>query len=199
MFLFGSAFTALSKIDLLIMMLSELLIIPTATLLSIKFFGNDESVRKDEQFHVLALIPRIAILGIIYMTLYILFGYFVLWQFEEARIFYEYLGNTESFTFIGSLMIIPPFTYFFQFIRGIMFSSFLIPLLFMLHGKGRKIFITAVWLIYLTTTVPLIIPNPLFPDIVRWAHLIEMVSSMSLFGIITGLILYIPAKRKVGE
>jgi hypothetical protein len=40
----------------------------------------------------------------------------------------------------------------------------------------------------------LIIPNVLFPDIVRIGHLIEMTSSMFLFGVITGNILWV--KRK---
>jgi hypothetical protein len=40
----------------------------------------------------------------------------------------------------------------------------------------------------------LIIPNVLFPDIVRIGHLIEMASSMFLFGIITGNIVWLKEK-----
>ena len=43
---------------------------------------------------------------------------------------------------------------------------------------------------YLTTAVLLIIPNALFPDMVRIGHLIEMTSSMLMFGIIAGNILW---------
>jgi hypothetical protein len=202
MFLFGDAFPALSRVDLILMAFSDLPAILVATVLSVKFFGKQDFAQKIENPAALTLIPRIAILGFIYMVLYILFGYFVLWQFEEARMFYGYLGNTESFKiveFIDSLKLIPPFTYIFQFIRGIMFSVFFLPILFMLYKEGRKKIIISVCLTFLTTTVVLIIPNPFFPDIVRWAHFIEMFSSMTIFGIITGLILYMPEKRNVVE
>jgi hypothetical protein len=61
-------------------------------------------------------------------------------------------------------------------------------------NKNKGVFITSVCLVYLCTAVMLIIPNALFPDIVRIGHLIEMTSSMFLFGLITGNILW--AKRK---
>jgi len=58
--------------------------------------------------------------------------------------------------------------------------------------KNKPAFLISVCLIYLCTAVVLIIPNVLFPDMVRIAHLIEMSGSMLLFGIIAGNILWIP-------
>ena len=187
---FGSAFPALTRIDALLIMFSALPSILVGTILSVKFFGNKDTAEKRRRIPVSTLVPRIMIIGPIYMIIYILFGYFVLWQFEEARLFYEFLGNIEGFTFIGTLMIIPPFTYFFQFVRGIMFALFVLPIFYMLQEKGRKNFIISVCLIYFTTPVLLIVPNPLFPDVVRWAHFIEMSLSMLVFGIIVGNIMW---------
>lgn len=193
---FGQAFTILTKADIIFIMLAMLPSIVAATLLGAKFFGNNEPVEKGEPVPVLSLIRRIAVLGLIYTAVYFLFGYFVAWQFEKVRVFYS--GTAENAGFIGQLMNNAndnPIIYPFQFIRGVMFALFLLPLLYMLRAKGRKKFIISVCLTYLTTAVLLIIPNVLFPDAVRWAHFIEMFSSMLVFGVITGIILYVPDKR----
>lgn len=186
---FGEAFPILTKADVILIMLSTLPSIVAATLLGIKFFGNSEPECKVEPVEILPLIKRIAVLGLIYTAVYFLFGYFVAWQFEELRVFYS--GSAEDAGFIGQLMNNVrdnPIIYPFQFIRGTMFVSFSLPLLFMLRDDKKK-YVVSCCLVYLTTAVSLIIPNFLFPDTVRWAHFYEMTSSMSLFGVITGLIL----------
>lgn len=192
---FGEAFPILTKADVILIMLAMLPSIIAATMLGTKFFGNNESAEKGETLPVLPLIKRIAVLGAIYAAVYFLFGYFVAWQFEELRIFYS--GSAENAGFIGQLMNNAnnnPIIYPFQFVRGVMFVSFLLPLLYMQREKGRKKFVISTCLIYLTTAVVLIIPNVLFPDVVRWGHFLEMFSSMLVFGIITGNILYVPDK-----
>jgi hypothetical protein len=189
---FGSAFPILTKVDILSIMLAALPSVVVATMLSVKFFGNNDVCEKVEQIPVLKFVPRIAIIGLIYTAVYLLFGYFVLWQFEEARIFYS--GIQEDAGFIGVLMNNAQIIYPFQFARGVMFALFLLPLFYMLQEQGRKKFIISVCLTYFTTAILLIIPNPLFPDVVRWAHFIEMTSSVLLFGIISGIILYVPSK-----
>ena len=189
---FGNAFPILTKIDILSIMFAALPPIVVATMLGVKFFGNNNACEKVEQIPVLKFVPRLTIIGLIYSFVYYLFGYFVLWQFEEARIFYS--GVSENAGFFGQLMNNDPILYPFSFVRGVMFASFLLPLFYMLQEQGRKKFIISACLTYLTTAILLIIPNPLFPDVVRWAHFIEMTSSMLLFGIISGIILYVPSK-----
>jgi len=77
----------------------------------------------------------------------------------------------------------------FQIVRGILFGLAIIPIKNMVN-KNKIVFIISVCLIYLCTAIVLIIPNVLFPDTVRIAHLIEMSSSMLLLGIIVGNILW---------
>ena len=189
---FGAAFKALTKADVVFIMLAPLPSIVAATLLSVKFFGLRYETPKAEPLPRASLIKRIAALGVVYVAMYFLFGYFVAWQFEELRIFYS--GSAEDAGFIGQLMNNEPVIYPFQFLRGVLFASFTIPLLSMLRGN-RRIFVTSVCLVYLTTAIVLVIPNPLFPDIVRWGHFIEMLSSMLLFGIITGYVLFKPFNK----
>jgi hypothetical protein len=195
---FGDAFPMLNITDVLLIMLMILPSIIAAALLGVKFFGSKEDVSPSKSIPILPLISRIALLGLIYVAVYFLFGYFVAWQFEELRVFYS--GSAEDAGFIGQLLNNAnnnPIIYPFQFIRGMMFASFSLPLLFMLPNNKKKLIIGCC-LVYLTTAVVLILPNFLFPDAVRWAHFYEMASSMLLFGIITGLFLYVPVKSDRG-
>ena len=82
-----------------------------------------------------------------------------------------------------------PVIYPFQVLRGILFGAFVLPLVKMII-KSKFIFITSVCLVYLCTGILLIIPNVLFPDIVRIGHFIEVTSSTLFFGIIVGNVLW---------
>ena len=64
-------------------------------------------------------------------------------------------------------------------------------------GLFYNLFIISVCLIYLSTAIVLIIPNVLFPEKVKIAHLIEMSSSMLIFGVIVGNILWADKWRKI--
>jgi hypothetical protein len=103
------------------------------------------------------------------------------------RLFYEAAQPlyAEFITGIGGInMFLIPI----QIILGILFGIFVLPLKNMFNKKIT--FITSVCFVYLCTGLLLIIPNALFSDAVRIAHLIEISSSMFLFGIIVGSILW---------
>ncbi len=190
---FGAAFDTLTTLDVMFIMLAPLPPITGATLLCVKFYGIRDTAPEAGPLPIMPLIRRIAALGAVYTAIYFLFGYFVAWQFEDLRVFYS--GSAEDAGFIGQLMNNELIIYPFQFLRGMMFASFTLPLLSMLRDNKRA-YLISVCLVYLTTAVVLVIPNPLFPDTVRWAHFAEMLSSMLVFGIITGYVLY---RRSVGE
>ncbi|MDR0301642.1 MAG: hypothetical protein LBI04_04920 [Treponema sp.] len=193
---FGHAF-ALTKPDIILIMLSGLFPLLGTTALLIKFFQNKNAVYEKEKINIKSILIKLGIIGIIYLCVYLLFGYFVLWQFEEARLFYsgstanlklgESMGNTNIG--IGTNSIFIPL----QILRGILFGIFILPLKNMMSTKNT--FIASVCLVYLCTAVQLIIPNVLFPDMVRIAHLIEMSSSMLLFGMIAGNTMWGKSKK----
>ncbi|MCL2058640.1 MAG: hypothetical protein FWH01_06225 [Oscillospiraceae bacterium] len=189
---FGDVFPLLTVLDILYITLAPLPSIVAATLLGIKFFGHGGPVEASAPVPIAQIAWRVAALGFIYAAVYFIFGYFVAWQFGELRLFYS--GSTENAGFVGQLMNNindNPVIYPFQVMRGFMFASFILPLVNMLRDNRVKCIIS-VWLVYFTTAIVLIIPNILFPDAVRWAHFYEMSSSMSLFGIIVGFVLYTP-------
>jgi len=189
---FGHAFFALSKLDIILLMLAGLLPLLGVTALLVKFFQNNgnNTVYKREKINIKDIIIKLGIIGITYLCVYMLFGYFVAWQFEELRLFYT--GSNEKLSFLNQLaknIKTNPIIFPFQILRGILFGIAIIPIKNML-SKNKITFIISVCLIYLCSAVVLIIPNVLFPDMVRIAHLIEMSSSMLLFGIIVGNILW---------
>ena len=193
---FGYAFTVLTKLDIILLMLVGLFPLLGVIALLVKFFQNKNVIHEKGKINIKGILIKLGIIGIIYFCIYMIFGYFVAWQFEELRLFYT--GSSVKLSFFGQMannlktnpVIIP-----FQIIRGILFGIAIIPIKLMIN-KNKKVFIISVCLIYLCTAIVLIIPNALFPDKVRIAHLIEMSSSMLLFGIIVGEILCENIKSK---
>ena len=186
---FGYAFTVLTKLDIILLMLVGLFPLLGVIALLVKFFQNKNVIHEKGKINIKGILIKLGIIGIIYFCIYMIFGYFVAWQFEELRLFYS--GSSDKLSFWGQIanniktkpIIIP-----FQILRGILFGTAIIPIKNM-AGKNKMVFITSVCLVYLCAAIVLIIPNALFPDMVRIAHLIEMSSSMLLFGIIVGNIL----------
>jgi len=187
---FGNAFTVITKLDIILIMFTGLFPLSGVIALLVNFFQTKSNLCKSVKINIKDIAMKLGIIGIIYLCAYMIFGYFVAWQFEELRLFYT--SSTEKLSFWGQManniktnpIIIP-----FQIIRGILFGLAIIPIKNMVN-KNKIVFIISVCLIYLCTAIVLIIPNVLFPDMVRIAHLIEMSSSMLFFGIIVGYILY---------
>jgi hypothetical protein len=187
---FGWAFSVLTKSDTVLIMLAGLFPLLGTVALLVKFFQNKNVIYQKQKIEIKGIMIKLTLIGIIYLCVYMIFGYFVAWQFDELRLFYT--GSTEKLSFFEQMtnniktntIIIP-----FQILRGIMFGMAIIPIKKMVN-KNKITFIINVCLIYLCTAIVLIIPNGLFPDEVRIAHLVEMCSSMLLFGIIVGNIIW---------
>jgi len=193
---FGGAFIHLTKPDIILIMLCGLFPLSGSVALLVKFFQNKNTVYENNKMNIKKIVIKLGLIGIIYLCVYMIFGYFVAWQFEELRQFYS--SSTEKLSFFGQMannIKTNPIIITFQILRGILFGAAIIPIKYMVN-KSKNIFIISVCLLYLCTAIVLIIPNVLFPDIVRIAHLIEMSTSMLLFGIIVGNILWDNKSKK---
>jgi hypothetical protein len=193
---FVKAFPSLTKMDTVLIMIAGLFPLLAMIPLLIKFFQNKNNVNEAVKLNIKTIVPKLGIIGLIYLCVYMIFGYFVAWQFEELRVFYT--GSSEKLDFFGQLINnfrTNPIIYPFQIIRGILFGIFIIPLLSMVN-KNQKTFILSLCLVYLCTSIVLIIPNVLFPNIVRLAHFAEMMASMLIFGIIVGKIMWVNTEAK---
>jgi len=177
--LFGSAFPGLSVSDVLLLVLTALvgtvLFVPLAILVMGKWKGANPEIRplfkKD-------YLPRVALVAVIYPIFYFFFGYFVAWQSPAVREFY---ANSTITTAQPLLTIV-------QIGRGVLWALVALPLLVMF--EKRWVTITAIAVSFsLLPSIALILPNPLMPAPVAHAHLIEIASSMLLFGAATGWIM----------
>lgn len=144
-------------------------------------------IKDEKSINYKLISQKILLIAIIYIIIYNLFGYFVAWQFEVTRIYYT--GHSELKGF---------FTMLFQnfsdlkfvivhFLRGILFG--LVGYIFYILiecSKSKKMLILA--LIFGGFGFQIILPNPVFPEMVRISHFIETTSSMIIFGLIVGFI-----------
>lgn len=183
--LFNRAFVGLGRSDIFLMMLGELVSISITVLFLILILKRKSEENETESIDWKCFIKRMLINGLIYMVIYFVFGYFVAWKSEDLRVFYS--GSPVDAGFLGQLysnLVNSFIVYPFQFVRGMLFTIGIIPLM-KIKWKHKNDFIIGVCAVFLCTAVGLLVPNFLFPDTVRLRHLVEMVSSMTLFGIIT--------------
>ena len=183
--IFGNAFVGLSLHDILLMVLGDLISIIITGFLYILILK-----RKTVEHEIVAIdwknfFKYLLINGLIYMVIYFIFGYFLAWKSEELRIFYT--GSAQDVGFLHKLYenardnaIIYPI----QFVRGMLFTLGTLPLM-RIKWNSKHGFLISVCAVFLCTGMGLIVPNFLFPNAVRLAHFVEMISSMLLFGVIT--------------
>lgn len=189
---FGAAFGVLTRSDIIWIALVNTVPIIVATLLAMWMFPRKYTSKMWRDITIggaKEFLAKLLILGLCYVIIYFTFGYFVAWQSEPLRVFYS--GTGEKLGFIAKLVdnyYEQPIIYPFQFARGILFVLSVLPLVFMMKKSSRNVLIALV-LVYLSTGMGLIIPNILFPDVVRWTHFIEMTGSMLYFAIVNWFVL----------
>jgi hypothetical protein len=136
---------------------------------------------------------RFAVLAVFYVVVYFAFGYFVAWQWAEARLFYS--GTTEIkpfFTHFWDLffkedpVIIP-----FQLVRGALWAALALAIVRTMRSRRWEAALAVALTFAALLAVPLgVFPNPYMPPMVRQAHFFEILSSMLLFGGVAGWVLH---------
>ncbi len=119
-------------------------------------------------------LKRFAILAIVYVVVYFLFGYFVAYHWAETIAYYSGTFATD--------WVLPVF----QFLRGLMWAALALPMVKMLRGSvwPKCLAIGLTFAVLLASGV--IFPNPYMPAPVRQAHFVELSSSMLTYGVIAG-------------
>ena len=177
--IFGSAFPGLSTLDVLKLVLTAfigtILYVPISLLVMNRWKGTGAAVRP--LFRKEYLIP-LAVLAVVYPILYFFFGYFVAWQSAAVREFYA----TSTITTAQPLLTI------IQVGRGALWVLAGLPLL-VLFEKRWQIIAASILCYSLLPSFSLILPNPLMPEAVRLAHLVEISTSMAIFGALFGVIM----------
>jgi hypothetical protein len=122
-------------------------------------------------------------LPVVYLALYMLFGYFVAWQVKELRLFYggpaELNGFFEQW---GLTLMQKPELPVFQYFRGVTWILCLIPLFLGFSGKRLELVILSGLALALLPTAQLAFANPLMPAGVSLGHFWEVAISTGIFG-----------------
>lgn len=130
-----------------------------------------ESASQPLHLSPLQWIWKTGALALIYVVVYLLFGALVAKPLAGAA-FDEYYANLQ----------LPPWIIPFQLVRGAVWVVLTVPLIRMMHGSWREIG----WGVALMLSVPIaslvIPPNEFMPAPIRWAHFVELLTSMFVFG-----------------
>jgi hypothetical protein len=138
-------------------------------------------------------ISRIALLAIIYVGLYWSAGYFIAWQNAELRAFYGQPGDALPFVaHTKNALRADPALFAFQFLRGILWVMCALPVIAGSRASRLSTALLVGAFFSLPQNVGQILANPLMPlASVRFSHMVETVSSMFVFGLLVGWLLYL--------
>jgi hypothetical protein len=139
---------------------------------------------------------KLAAIGLGYVALYMIFGYFVAWRNPALR---DYYGGTDPGSFVASMRqnwVNTPWIFPLQLGRGILWALFLVPLIRQFRRSPAETgfvmaLFSAVW------CLQLLFPNPYMPAEIRRSHLVETLGSNLIFGFGVGWLLS-PHNRRAG-
>ncbi|MCL4529733.1 MAG: hypothetical protein M1282_09980 [Chloroflexi bacterium] len=147
--------------------------------------GFSRKPREANKFEVNAdhAVKVSAWLAVVYIALYMLFGYFVAWQSQELRLFYGGPAQLNSFVdqWATTLMGKPELPVF-QYFRGVIWILCLIPLFKGFTGKRVELIVVSALALGLLPTAQLAFANPLMPAGVSYYHFWEVSISTGIFG-----------------
>lgn len=135
---------------------------------------------------------RLAALAVLYVIVYLLFGYFVAWQWEETRLFYS--GTTAIkpfFAHFADLFHADPIIVPFQLLRGMLWAALAWLIVRMMKAKRWEgsLAVALIFAGLLASGIGLF-PNPYMPPPVCQSHFFEILSSMVVYGGIAGWVMH---------
>lgn len=133
-------------------------------------------------------VAKLSLIVVAYILIYFTFGYFIAWKVEAVRAYYNGTDPGNFFTHIANVLRTEPLLFVLQAVRALLWAALAVPVIKMMKGEWWETGF-AVALVFAVMTSLLLLPNPLMPDEVRMAHLLETATSNFLFGWLVVLIL----------
>jgi hypothetical protein len=124
---------------------------------------------------------KLSLIVVAYILIYFTFGYFIAWKVEAVRAFYNGTDPGNFFVHMANVLRTEPLLFLLQAVRALLWAAIAIPIIKMMKGDWWESGL-AVALLFAVMTSLLLLPNPLMPDEVRMAHLLETATSNFLFG-----------------
>lgn len=202
-FYFREAFTFMTNIEILNIMLRGVITTIIVVPLTVIIFGKRKATGKIsikeilERIEIKSWVKKAPFFALLYIIIYLFFGYYVAWQFEAVRLFYS--GTTEQLNFISQIvMTIKEMPLFlpYHFIRGLLWVAFSVPIILMMKGSRIKTMISLM-LIFSYHGFQIIMAQGIFPPDVLIGHTIETTISACIYGGLIGYMFHIPNKNIV--
>lgn len=126
---------------------------------------------------------KLGLIAVLYVVVYFTFGFFVAWQNPNLVSMYDTASHPQIF---NNARLVP-----FQLIRGVLWGLLAVLCIHILRGGRLEKAALVGMLFAVPMSIGLIFPNnPFIPDeSVRMSHLVELLSSNSLFGVLVVAIL----------
>ena len=119
----------------------------------------------------------------IYVSIYLVFGYFVAWQNPELRALYG--GGEKTVGFLTHITspptsnrVIP-----FQLLRGLAWTVLCLYMIRVSTGSRIRAAISVAAVLAVVMNSQLLLPNPVMSESIRHVHLVETASGNFLFGL----------------
>jgi len=191
-FYFRDAFTFMTNMEILNIMLRGVITTAIVVPLTVIIFGKQKATREIsikeslERIEIKSWMKKAPLFSLFYIIIYLLFGYYIAWQFEAVRVFYS--GTTEQLNFmtqiVGTIREMPLFLPY-HFIRGLLWVVFSIPIILMMDGSRIKTMMGLI-LIFSYHGSQIIMAQGIFPQDVLIAHTIETTISACIYGGLIG-------------
>lgn len=136
----------------------------------------------------LGLVIRLLVLPVIFCILYYLLWYNLFWRVDAAREFY---GAAERQSFMGEIIDILLYRgneVLITLLAGLLYAGFSLLLLTCLRGK-RVLYIVANTILFVTGALVYLVPDPVMPAEVRFAHLFETGTLMVAYAVVSAVLL----------
>ncbi len=132
---------------------------------------------------------KLTAIALLYVAVYMFFGYFIAWQFSAVREYYS--GSTEIVGFVqqwANTIKADPTLLLVQVFRGYLWAGLAL-MATRTIGTGRRWErLTIVGLLMsVGVSFQILLPNPYMPDAVRYGHFPELFVENFLFGVIAAL------------
>ena len=171
--------TILPKGSLSILVLANLinaiLFSPLVVLVAGKIKGYNEKIESTRlQMKSAEWLIKIALLGVAYYFIYTQFGMHVMVPIAGQEAFSSYYKDLQM----------PSWMPIFQFIRGVIWVGIALPVIAMFKGGKIETAIAVGLLFSILMGINLIVPLPFMPDQIRFAHLVEVMTSNFTYGLL---------------
>lgn len=160
---------------------------PLAVLLLGKWRASSPTPRTSwpDHLHISSVATRLVVIMVAFVFLYMCFGYYLAWQNPAVR---QYYGGPEQPTFLAALKancMSNPWIYPLQVFRALLYAACMYTLIRMLRVARWETALAMAFFLSAWTTI-LLLPNPLMPQSVAYAHFRETLGFSLVFGGLTG-------------